>query len=53
MSDKDIIYIDEDIETVQDAIIWLEKIGHRNRMLVKWTKFGLQVSVSKGGRDGI
>ena len=37
---KDIEYINEDIESVYEAVNWLEKIDNRNRMLVKWTKFG-------------
>ena len=39
--DKDIEYINEVIEDAYDANQYLQKIDNRNRMLVKWTKFGV------------
>jgi dGTP triphosphohydrolase len=37
---KDIEYINEDIEDAYDAYQYVQRIDNRNRMLVKWTKFG-------------
>ena len=44
---KDIEYINEDIEDAYDANQYLQRIDNRNRMLVKWTKFG--EVIKKGG----
>ena len=49
--DKDIKYINENIEDVYDAAKWLEKLDNRNRMLVKWTKFG--EVIKRGDKNGI
>ena len=38
--DKDIKYINEDIEDAYDANIYIQKITRRNRSLVRWTKLG-------------
>ena len=37
---KNIEYINDDIEDAYDANQYLQRINNRNRMLVKWTKFG-------------
>ena len=39
--DKDIEYINEDIDSAYEAAKYLDKIKHRNRSLVKWTKLGV------------
>ena len=36
----DISYINEDIEDAHQGAEYLSRIDNRNRMLVKWTKFG-------------
>ena len=46
--EDDLKYINEDLEDVYDAVQYLNKIDNRNRMLVKWTKFGKQVTIKKG-----
>ena len=38
---KNIEYINDDIEDAYDANQYLQRINNRNRMLVKWTKFGV------------
>ena len=38
---KDIEYINEDIDSAYEAAKYLDKIKHRNRSLVKWTKLGV------------
>jgi len=37
---KNIEYINDDIEDAYDANQYLQRINNRNRMLVRWTKFG-------------
>lgn len=37
---KNIEYINDDIEDAYDAYQYIQRIDNRNRMLVKWTKFG-------------
>ena len=48
MAKNDLKYINEDIEDVYDAAQYLQKIDNRNRILVKWTKFGKKVTIIKG-----
>ena len=36
----DISYINEDIEDAHQGAEYISRIDNRNRMLVKWTKFG-------------
>ena len=36
------------LEDVYDAVQYLNKINDRNRVLVRWTKFGKQVIIKKG-----
>ena len=43
---NDIEYINEDIEDEYDAVQTLERLDHRNRMLVKWTKLGPIVTIT-------
>ena len=40
----DINYINETIEDAYDAAKYLDKIKHRNRSLVKWTKLGVMTN---------
>ena len=37
----DISYINEEIEDAHQGAEYLSRIDNRNRMLVKWTKFGV------------
>ena len=37
----DISYINEEIEVAHQGAEYLSRIDNRNRMLVKWTKFGV------------
>ena len=53
IGNKEIEYINEAIEDVNDAVDYLDRIDNRNRMLVKWTKFGPQIIIKKGDRNGI
>jgi len=39
--DEDIKYINDDIEDAYEAAKYLDKLKHRNRSLVKWTKLGV------------
>ena len=50
---KDIEFIAEEIEDEYEGAKWLAKIDNRNSMLVKYTKFGLQIIIAKGDKDGI
>ena len=47
---KDIDYIAEEIEDEYDGAIYLERIKHRNKMLIRWTKLGMQVIITKGDK---
>ena len=48
MTEDNLEYINEDIEDAYDAVQYLNKINDRNRVLVRWTKFGKQVIIKKG-----
>ena len=48
--DKDIEYINEDIDDVHDAVNYLDRIDNRNRILVRWTKLGPQIIIKKGDK---
>ena len=50
---KNIEYINDDIEDAYDANQYLQRINNRNRMLVRYTEFGLQIIITKGDKDGI
>ena len=50
---KNIEYINEEIESAYDGAQCLKKIDNRNRMLVKWTQFGMQIIIKKGDKNGI
>ena len=50
MTKDDLKYINEALDDVYDAAQYLQKIDNRNRMLVKWTKFGKEVKIIKKGR---
>ena len=43
-------YINEIVEDEYDAAQLLAKLDNRNRMLVKWTKFGPQVIIKRGDK---